>query len=228
MAAEVYETYSLKGTAPEIKARPCRSEILCSASGHQLQIFVASQYTSPSQCPTAAIVHMISEHFGIKDPLHLSLLWTVFIERDMDEVDQAFKRQGIHISTDKSKALVTFFYLRSASSRFRLGNSRAPSKANTHVWVHSRDLIDVPVPSHDDSSDDSDSYHRSENFGVRYHRNSGESRPGNNRSSEKRIRRLPVLFPSEESGDKESKDNLADSNLNLEFLGEILVSGIEI
>lgn len=237
LAARIFENYTLKGAAFEIEGRPCRSDILWSATGDQLQIFVASRYRSPLQCPTAAIVDLISEYCNIKDHHYLNLLWMVFIERDLDRVNQAFAKQGIHIFRNQSKASPPFLKSRSRSLCFRLGNSGALLKANTYANAHAYTLPDVHAHAHArirslDSTDvpllpdDYDSHHGSGSHSTRYVRNSGNSHKGKRLPPDIHIRRLPVLFPSDEVGEKKSKHDNTDTDLDLEFLGERLVSRI--
>lgn len=237
LAARIFENYTLKGADFEIEGRPCRSDILWSATGDQLQIFVASQYRSPLHCPTAAIVDLISECCEIKDRRRLNLLWIVFTQTDLDRVNQAFAKQGIHIFRNQSKASPPFLNSRSRSLCFRLGNSGALPKANmyadahaytvpdvhahAHARIRSLDSIDVPL-----LPDGYDSHRGSGSRGTRYVRNSGNSHEGKRLPPDIHNRRLPVLFPSDEVGEKESKHDSTDTDLDLEFLGERLVSRI--
>ncbi|KAM0424514.1 hypothetical protein ACHAPT_010228 [Fusarium lateritium] len=144
-ATKVSLTHTLDLGDSQVIGRPDRSLVACSAIGGTLRVFITEE-CNPSRLPVPEIVQMLSDHFEIKDPAHLGLLYTLFNEKAHKKIEEAFARQGFELPamSDNNKELPSMkrYYrsLVSIPSPFKYEDHRSEDSDDSGPWFGMRSL----------------------------------------------------------------------------------------
>jgi len=86
----------MKFEGHNIAGRPGRGRVASSSKGNAFNLYMTEDVLT-SQFLPFELVDNIAGHCGIRDPTHISLLYTALSDPSLERIDMTFAQQGIHI-----------------------------------------------------------------------------------------------------------------------------------
>jgi hypothetical protein len=96
VARDISQAYTLNLAGSEVHGSPVRGQVSLSLNGNLLHLLMTEECAA-GKCPPYELVSLLAGVCDIKDPNHLSLLYTALSSSSLQSIFSTFTQQGIYI-----------------------------------------------------------------------------------------------------------------------------------